>query len=146
MEIETIGVFKNLLVPVRAAQSEDHHGSGLDYLPVHCDGFDDMPRDELGGGIVAQHFLNGRRQKAGVLPKLLHLLGMLDQAHETVSQKACRRLLTCVDKADDVGDQLILAQEEALVTRMDQGGEHVVARRFPDFLNVLEQSGAQSGD
>ena len=86
------------------------------------------PGDDLNRALVPQPLLDGRFGQTGVGHERLPLFGVAEQVVHGVADEIGRGLVGGVDHADDVAEQLGLAQLLALLFGGDHAAQQVVAR------------------
>ena len=128
-DVEPIGLGEALRVPIGGVEDRDHELAAADRVATELD-VRRRPavQGPFDGSLVAQHLLDRARQERGVVPQLLELIGVREQADDRVPDQADGRLVAGDDQEHDRAEQLRFRERVLLVPRGQERADEVVLR------------------
>src|SRR5262249_42574768 len=112
-------------VAIGRADGGDDHASARDLATADLRVSIGDPGRPLDRAVVAQEFLNGRRDERRIAFELCHLVGMLEKGKRAIADQIHRGLVTGNEQEQAHGEQLALVKLVALLFDRNQETEEV---------------------
>jgi hypothetical protein len=127
-DVEAVGVGDERGVAVGGGEVEEQALADLESLAAELEGLVDPPRNDLHGGVVAEHLLDGGGDEGGVVAQGGPLLGVAGEGPRAVADQVAGGLVAGEQQHGGEHQQLGLAEVLAVVLGGTQGGQQVVLR------------------
>ncbi len=141
-DVETVGIGEDGRVPAGGGHQDDHAVTAGEGVPADSRLGERDPHRELGGRVVAEHLLDGRRGELRSFAQQSELVGIAQQSDHSVADEVDARLHARDQQEHADAEDLGCGEDLALLLHPDEHAQQVIGGVRPP----LPDQGVQVGD